>query len=67
MCPFSNAGIDTLMDATNFTRYSFMIMSSTDQSDRSYGYYGQIRKKKFYILNPDYSSGHESADGFKNG
>ncbi len=66
----AGAGADTLMDATNFTRYSFMTMSSTDQSGRGYGYYyGQIRKKekKFYILNPDYSSGHESADGFEKG
>jgi branched-chain amino acid transport system substrate-binding protein len=66
----AGAGADTLMDATNFTRYSFMTMSTTDQSGRGYGYYyGQIRKKekKFYILNPDYLSGHESAEGFRKG
>jgi branched-chain amino acid transport system substrate-binding protein len=66
----AGAGADTLMDATNFTRYSFMTMSTTDQSGRGYGYYfGQVRKKekKFYILNPDYLSGHESAEGFKKG
>ena len=66
----AGAGADTLHDATNFTRYSFMTMSTTDQSGRGFGYYfGQIRKKekKFYILNPDYSSGHESTDGFKKG
>ena len=61
---------DTLMDATNFGRYSFHATWSTEQVGRSFAYYyGQIRKKekKFYILCQDYSFGHEIADGFKKG
>ncbi len=61
---------DDLMDATNFTRYSFMTTFSCDQAGRSLAYYyGQIRKKekKFYILCQDYSFGHAGAEGFKKG
>ncbi len=66
----AGAGADSLNDATNFTRYSFMTMSTTDQGGRGFAYYyGQIRKKekKFYILSPDYLSGREAADAFKAG
>jgi ABC-type branched-subunit amino acid transport system substrate-binding protein len=61
---------DDLMDATNFGRYAFHTAFSTEQVGRGLAYYyGQIRKKekKFYILNQDYSFGHQLADGFKKG
>lgn len=61
---------DDLMDATNFSRYSFMTSFSCDQVGRGIAYYyGQIRKKekKFFILNQDYSFGHHLAEGFKKG
>ena len=61
---------DTLMDATNFSRYAFQATFSTESVGRAFAYYyGQIRKKekKFYILCQDYSFGHEIADGFKKG
>jgi branched-chain amino acid transport system substrate-binding protein len=61
---------DDLNDATNFGPYSYMVTYSTEQVGRALAYYlGQIRKKesKFYILNQDYSFGHLSADGFKDG
>ena len=55
---------DELMDATNFTRYSFMSSWTTGQFGRNLAYfYGQIRKKekKFYILCQDYMFGHSMA------
>ncbi len=61
---------DELMDATNFSRYSFMTSYSTEQLGRGLAYYyGQIRKKEktFYILCQDYMFGHALADGFKHG
>jgi branched-chain amino acid transport system substrate-binding protein len=61
---------DELMDATNFTRYSFMSSWTTGQFGRNLAYfYGQIRKKekKFYILCQDYMFGHSMAIGFKQG
>ena len=61
---------DDLMDAANFSRYAFHTAFSTEQVGRGMAYYyGQIRKKekKFYILNQDYSFGHQLADGFKKG
>jgi branched-chain amino acid transport system substrate-binding protein len=61
---------DELMDATNFTRYSFMTSWTTGQFGRNLAYYyGQIRKKekKFYILCQDYMFGHSLAQGFKEG
>jgi branched-chain amino acid transport system substrate-binding protein len=61
---------DEVMDATNFSRYSFMTNFSCDQIARAMAYYyGQVRKKerKFYILCQDYSFGHALADGFKKG
>ena len=59
-----------LMDATNFSRYSFMTSLDTEQIGRGMAYYyGQIRKKekKFYILCQDYSFGRGLAEGFKKG
>jgi ABC-type branched-subunit amino acid transport system substrate-binding protein len=61
---------DELMDATNFTRYSFMTNFSCEQTGRAYAYYyGQIRKKekKFYIICMDYLAGHAYANAFKLG
>ena len=61
---------DDLMDAANFSRYAFHAAYSTEQVGRGMAYfYGQIRKKekKFFILNQDYSFGHQLADGFKQG
>jgi branched-chain amino acid transport system substrate-binding protein len=61
---------DDLHDATNFSRYAFFGAFSAEQVGRGFAYYyGQIRKKetKFYILNQDYSFGHELAEGFKKG
>jgi ABC-type branched-subunit amino acid transport system substrate-binding protein len=61
---------DSLMDASNFSRYAFHAAYSTEQVGRGFAYYyGQIRKKekKFYILCQDYSFGHEMAEGFKKG
>lgn len=61
---------DSLMDASNFSRYAFHAAFSTEQVGRGLAYYyGQIRKKekKFYMLCQDYSFGHEIADGFKKG
>ena len=61
---------DDLMDAANFGRYAFHASYSTEQVGRGIAYYyGQVRKKekKFYILNQDYSFGHQLADGFKKG
>lgn len=61
---------ESLMDATNFSRYAFHVAYSTEQVGRGFAYYyGQIRKKekKFYILCQDYSFGHEIAEGFKKG
>jgi branched-chain amino acid transport system substrate-binding protein len=61
---------DEMQDATNFGRYSFMTVASTEQIGRGMAYYyGHIRKKekKFYILCQDYSFGHGMADGFKHG
>jgi len=61
---------DELMDASNFSRYAFMSTWSAEQVGRAVAYYyGQIRKKetKFYILNQDYSFGHDTAAGFKKG
>ncbi|MCX7981504.1 MAG: ABC transporter substrate-binding protein [Syntrophales bacterium] len=66
----AGAGADSLMDAVNFTRYSFMTMPSTEQSGRAWAYFfGQMRKKErsFYLLNPDYVSGHEISESFKEG
>ena len=70
--PVLNQGAptDSLMDAENFGRYSFMPYFGVNQVGRSFAYYyGQIRKKetKFYILCQDYSFGHEIAEGFKQG
>ena len=59
-----------LMNATNFSRYSFMVSPGTDQIGRAMAYYyGQIRKKekKFYIICQDYSFGREMASSFKQG
>ena len=60
---------DDLMDATNFSRYTFMPTASTEQLGRGLAYYyGQRKKeKKFYILCQDYSFGHGLAEGFKKG
>ncbi len=61
---------DELQDATNFSRYSFMVTPGTEQIGRGLAYfYGQIRQKekKFYILCQDYSFGHGMADAFKRG
>jgi len=61
---------EDLMDATNFSRYSFMVTPGTDQIGRAMAYYyGQIRKKekKFYIICQDYSFGRSMADSFKAG
>jgi ABC-type branched-subunit amino acid transport system substrate-binding protein len=61
---------DNLQDATNFSRYTFHTAYSTEQVGRAFAYfYGQMRKKekRFYILNQDYSFGHELAAGFKKG
>ena len=66
----SMALADNLMDSINFSRYSMMTSWSAEQVGRAIAYYyGQIRKKekKFYILNQDYSLGHETAEGFKKG
>ena len=62
--------VDSLMDAGNFGKYSFMPYYGVEQVGRSFAYYyGQIRKKenKFYVLCQDYSFGHEIAEGFKKG
>ena len=62
--------VDELMNAANFNRYAFMPSISTEMVGRGLAYYyGQIRKKekKFYVLNQDYSFGHELADAFKRG
>lgn len=61
---------DELMDANNFTRYAFMVTSSTQQIGRAAAYYyGQIRKResKFYILCQDYMFGYSMAEAFKTG
>ncbi|MDP2754894.1 MAG: ABC transporter substrate-binding protein [Nitrospirota bacterium] len=61
---------DEIMDARNFSRYAFMTTWSAEQVGRAIAYYyGQVRKKekKFFILNQDYSFGHETAEGFKKG
>jgi ABC-type branched-subunit amino acid transport system substrate-binding protein len=60
---------NNLMDVANFSPYSFMTATSTEQVGRALAYYyGQRNKeKKFYILNQDYSFGHELAEGFKDG
>lgn len=60
---------DDLQDATNFSPYAFHAAYSTEQVGRAFGYfYGQRQKEsKFYILNQDYSFGHNLADGFKKG
>jgi len=62
---------DELMDADNFTRYSFMTSISCEQIGRAAAYYyGHIKEnaeKKFYILCQDYTFGHSMADGFKVG
>jgi branched-chain amino acid transport system substrate-binding protein len=61
---------DELYDASNFTRYSFMLTLTCGQIGRAVAYYyGQIRKKekKFYILCQDYLFGHSMAKGFKEG
>jgi branched-chain amino acid transport system substrate-binding protein len=61
---------DYLMDAKNFSPYSFQTFSRTSAMGQAGAYYyGKIRKKekKFYILNQDYSFGHELADVFKEG
>jgi ABC-type branched-subunit amino acid transport system substrate-binding protein len=61
---------DDLMDATQFSRYTFMTTYETSSLGRGIAYYfGQIRKKekKFYILCQDYSYGHGMAEGFKQG
>ncbi|MBA7582939.1 hypothetical protein ES708_24877 [subsurface metagenome] len=62
---------DELMNAKNFTRYSFMTSISCEQIGRAAAYYyGKIKKnpeKKFYILCQDYLFGHSMAAGFKVG
>ena len=61
---------DDLMDAKNFSKYSFMTCASNSQIGRAAAYfYGQIRKKekKFYVLCQDYSFGHSLAQGFIDG
>jgi len=66
----SSANSDELMDATNFSRNSFMLTMSVSQVGRAIAYYyGQIRKKekKFYILCQDYSFGRGLAESFKTG
>ena len=61
---------DYLMDAKHFNRYTFETIprNSTIGKAGAY-YYGKIRKKekKFYILNQDYSYGHDLAEEFKKG
>ena len=61
---------DYLMDAKNFSRYTFQTFTrnSTFGQAGAY-YYGKIRKKekKFYIICQDYSFGHSLAEEFKKG
>jgi ABC-type branched-subunit amino acid transport system substrate-binding protein len=61
---------DEIMDVKNFNRYSFMATWSAEQVGRGLSYfYVQMsnKEKKFFILNQDYSFGHETAAGFKKG
>lgn len=64
------AATDSLMNAQNFSRNTFLAFWSPNQIGRAMAYFfGQIRKKetKFYILNQDYLLGREVADAFKKG
>ncbi|MBW2142067.1 MAG: ABC transporter substrate-binding protein [Deltaproteobacteria bacterium] len=60
---------DYLMDAKNFSRYTFQTFTRNSIFGQGGAYYyGQRNKeKKFYILCQDYSFGHSLADEFKKG
>ncbi len=55
-----------LLDAKNFNRYTFRSCLNTETFGLAMAYYYSKRpEKKFYILNQDYSYGHELAAIFK--
>lgn len=57
-----------LMDGKNFNRYAFRTCLDTNMIGEAMAYYFARRpEKKFYILNQDYSYGHDMAEGFKKG
>ena len=57
-----------LMDGKNFNRYTFRTCLNTHVFGEGMAYYFARRpEKKFYILNQDYSYGHDMAEGFKRG
>ena len=57
-----------LMNAENFNRYTFRPCLTTSQFAYATAYYYKSQKeRKFYILNQDYSFGHETAEHFKEG
>ncbi|MCK9274798.1 MAG: ABC transporter substrate-binding protein [Syntrophales bacterium] len=58
----------SLMDGTNFNRYAFRTCLDSNMFGEAMAYYFSKRpEKKFYILNQDYSYGHDMAQGFKAG
>jgi branched-chain amino acid transport system substrate-binding protein len=64
------AATDSLLNAQNFNRNTFLTLWSPSQIGRGWAYFfGQIRKKetKFYLLNQDYLLGREVAEAFKKG
>ncbi len=59
---------ESLMDAKNFNRYTFRTIQTTAMHGAAMAYfYSKRPEKKFYLINQDYSYGHDMAAGFKRG
>lgn len=57
---------EPLMDAKNFSRYVFRTTITTKSVGRGLAYfYSKRPENKFYILNQDYSYGHNMSESFK--
>ncbi|MCK9273889.1 MAG: ABC transporter substrate-binding protein [Syntrophales bacterium] len=59
---------ESLMDGKNFNRYTFRTTITTKVIGLGLAYfYSKRPETKFYLLNQDYSYGHNVADAFKEG
>ncbi len=59
---------ESTMNADNFNRYTFRPCLTSTQFAHAMAYYFKTRpERKFYILNQDYSFGHDLAEQFKDG
>jgi len=57
---------ESLMDARNFNRYTFRGHWTTNMMGAALAYYYSARpERKFYLLNEDYSYGHNFSKSFK--